>query len=57
MSWPKDWPEDAKTGPKFLAELLRRYPDSVKTGTLEDGQKWLDEPTTAGENNEPIGTN
>ena len=30
MAWDKDWPEDAKTGPKFLAELMRRHPDSVK---------------------------
>ena len=41
--WPKDWPEDKKTGPGFLAELMKRYPDSVKTGTLEESVKRFDE--------------
>lgn len=37
--WPKDWPEDKKTGPGFLQELMRRHPDQVKTGTLEEAAK------------------
>jgi hypothetical protein len=27
--WPKDWPEEAKTGLGFLQELLRRFPKQV----------------------------
>ena len=42
-SFPKDWPEDAKVGPKFLAELMRRFPDRVKVGTLEEGVREMDE--------------
>lgn len=29
-NFPDDWPEDAKVGPKFLGELMRRFPNSVK---------------------------
>ena len=43
MTWPADWPEENKVGPGFLAELLKRFPDQVKTGSLEQGKKWLDE--------------
>ncbi len=32
----------AKVGPKFLAELLRRYPNQVQVGTLNEGLDWLD---------------
>jgi hypothetical protein len=41
-SFPDDWPEDAKAGPKFLAELMRRFPASIQTGTLTDAEKWID---------------
>jgi hypothetical protein len=41
MTWPADWPEDAKVGLKFLQELMRRYPGRAQSGTLEDGIKWL----------------
>lgn len=42
MAWDKNWPEDAKTGPKFLQELMRRHPDSVQTiKTKEDVEKFF----------------
>ena len=42
-SFPKDWPEDAKVGSKFLTELMRRFPDRVKVvSTPEETMKELD---------------
>jgi len=41
--WPKDWPEDAKVGPKFIQELMRRHPSVVKTITIGEAEKLLDE--------------
>lgn len=35
MAFPDDWPEDAKTGPKFLQELVKRFPGKV---VVDDGK-------------------
>jgi hypothetical protein len=46
--WPKDWPEDRKTGLGFLAELMARYPEQVKIGrSLDEVEKFLSEEPSA----------
>jgi hypothetical protein len=53
MSFPDDWPEDKRTGPGFLQELMKRHPNQVQIGSLQQGIKWLEKEPPEKPKSEP----